>query len=64
LGPRGTGKTAWLRQTLPGALTFDLLDAQVYTRLLANPALLGEQVPAEHRGWVLVDEVQRVCRRR
>jgi predicted AAA+ superfamily ATPase len=60
LGPRGTGKTAWIRQTLPDALTFDLLDAQVYTRFLANPALLADLVPATHRGWVVIDEVQRV----
>jgi predicted AAA+ superfamily ATPase len=49
-----------MRQALPAALTFDLLDAQVYTRLLANPALLADLVPADHRDWVVVDEVQRV----
>jgi len=59
-GPRGTGKTAWVRARRPGALTFDLLDARVYTRLTANPQLLGELVPAEHREWVVIDEVQRV----
>jgi len=59
-GPRGTGKTAWLRQTLPDALWFDLLDARVYTRLLASPDQLGEQIPRSYRGWVVIDEVQRV----
>ncbi|MBI4702309.1 MAG: ATP-binding protein [Deltaproteobacteria bacterium] len=58
-GPRGTGKTAWLRQTFADAPSFDLLDAHVHTRLLANPSLLGELVPAAHRGWVVVDEIQR-----
>lgn len=58
-GPRGTGKTAWVGATLPGALTFDLLDASVYGRLLPNPGLLGEQIPASFKGWVVVDEVQR-----
>jgi predicted AAA+ superfamily ATPase len=58
-GPRGTGKTAWLGRTFPDAPRFDLLDASVYTKLLANPALLGELVPRSHRGWVVVDEVQR-----
>ena len=60
LGPRGTGKTAWARATFPDALTFDLLDAQLYLRLVANPALLSELVPQRYRGWVVVDEVQRV----
>jgi predicted AAA+ superfamily ATPase len=58
-GPRGTGKTAWVRARLPAAITFDLLDARVYTRLTANPHLLGEWVPAPHRDWVVIDEVQR-----
>ena len=59
-GPRGTGKTAWLGQTLPDALVFDLLDAATYTTLLAAPGKLGERIPRDYRGWVVVDEVQRV----
>lgn len=60
LGPRGTGKTAWVKAACPGALTFDLLDARLYARLLANPTLLGELIPAAHRDWIVIDEVQRV----
>jgi len=59
-GPRGVGKTAWLRQQFPGALLFDLLDHHVYTQLLASPDRLGDQIPLGYKGWVLVDEVQRV----
>jgi predicted AAA+ superfamily ATPase len=58
-GPRGTGKTAWVKAVCPGALRFDLLDAHVYARLLANPAALGDLIPASHRDWVSIDEVQR-----
>ena len=47
-GPRGVGKTAWLHQRLPDALFFDLLDAGVYTRLLAAPSRLGDEIPT---GW-------------
>lgn len=31
-GPRGTGKTAWVKQHFPEALYFDLLDDDLYTR--------------------------------
>jgi predicted AAA+ superfamily ATPase len=59
-GPRGTGKTAWVRSTFPDALTFDLLDAGVYARLLARPTLLSDLIPAHYAGWVVIDEVQRI----
>lgn len=59
-GPRGVGKTAWAREQFPDALFFDLLDHQTYTQLLAAPQRLGDWIPQGHRGWVVVDEVQRV----
>lgn len=59
-GPRGVGKTAWAHERLPHALFFDLLDHQTYTQLLAAPQRLGDQIPQRHRGWVVVDEIQRV----
>jgi predicted AAA+ superfamily ATPase len=54
------GKTAWVRQQFPGALFFDLLDHHVYTQFLASPERLGDQIPQGYKGWVVVDEVQRV----
>ncbi|OGX37540.1 MAG: ATPase [Omnitrophica WOR_2 bacterium RIFCSPHIGHO2_02_FULL_52_10] len=59
-GPRGVGKTAWVRNQFPDALFFDLLDHQTYTQLLAAPQRLGDQIPQGYKGWVVVDEVQRV----
>ena len=59
-GPRGVGKTAWLRARFPDALFFDLLDADTYTRLLAAPTRLGDEIPAGYRGWVVLDEIQRL----
>ena len=59
-GPRGVGKTAWLRGRFPDALTFDLLNDRVYTRLLAAPGRLGEEIPGDYDGLVVVDEIQRV----
>jgi len=59
-GPRGVGKTAWLRERFPDVPFFDLLDADTYTRLLAAPSRLGDEVPAGYHGWVVVDEIQRL----
>jgi predicted AAA+ superfamily ATPase len=59
-GPRGVGKTAWLRERFRDALFFDLLDADTYTRLLAAPARLADQIPAGYAGWVVLDEIPRL----
>jgi predicted AAA+ superfamily ATPase len=59
-GPRGVGKTAWVRQQFPRAPFFDLLDHATYTQLLAAPDRLADRIPAGYAGWVVVDEVQRV----
>ena len=58
-GPRGVGKTAWAHEQFSDALFFDLLDHPTYTQLLAAPQRLGDQIPQGHKGWVVVDEVQR-----
>jgi len=59
-GPRGVGKTAWLRARFPDALVFDLLESETYTRLLATPSRLADQIPSAYKGWVVLDEIQRV----
>lgn len=59
LGPRGTGKSYWIRHSLPGVQYFDLLDEDVYARLLRRPRQLGEEV-ADDAKIVVVDEIQRV----
>lgn len=61
-GPRGTGKTTWLRETMPDALWLDLLDPAEYREMGAYPERLRELVlgsPASQRD-VVIDEVQRV----
>ena len=60
LGRRGVGKTAWLRVALPDALYVELLDHHEYSRLLAAPESLADRIPADHRDWVVLDEIQRV----
>jgi predicted AAA+ superfamily ATPase len=59
-GPRGTGKTTWLRQRFPDALYLDLLDASLHTELLAHPDRLRGLVPPRNPDWIVIDEVQRV----
>ncbi len=59
-GPRGTGKSTWLRQVLGKARWYDLLHSEVYFRLLAEPAQFRREVEAIGSGWVVVDEVQRI----
>jgi predicted AAA+ superfamily ATPase len=60
-GPRGTGKTTWLRQVLPDALWFDLLRTQTFLALSRQPEAFRQQVEARPEGaWVVVDEVQRL----
>jgi predicted AAA+ superfamily ATPase len=59
-GPRGTGKTAWLRSQLTDALVFDFLQSGTYQRLSAAPDRLAEMIPEDHAGWVVLDEIQRV----
>jgi predicted AAA+ superfamily ATPase len=60
-GPRGTGKTTWLRQRFSDALFIDLLLPQTYRRLRARPERLLEMVAgAQPAATVVVDEVQRV----
>jgi predicted AAA+ superfamily ATPase len=60
-GPRGTGKSTWLRTVLPGARWYDLLHTDVYVGLLADPSAFRREVEALPSGaWVVVDEVQRV----
>lgn len=59
-GPRGTGKTTWVRTTFPGALYLDLLEAEVFNDLLANPQRLERMIPKGFRDWIIIDEVQKI----
>lgn len=60
-GPRGTGKSTWIRHALPDALVIDLLQPDVARELAARPERLRDLVrAAPGRATVVVDEVQRV----
>jgi hypothetical protein len=38
-GPRGVGKSFWLRKKLPGVLTFDLLHAATQLEFTRDPSI-------------------------
>jgi predicted AAA+ superfamily ATPase len=61
LGPRGTGKSTWLRARWPQALTLDLLDAATQRGLQARPERLEALIAGRPEAdTVVIDEVQRV----
>lgn len=59
-GPRGTGKTTWVNSTFPEAIYLDLLEAEIFNDLLANPQRLENFIPKDFKDWVIIDEVQRI----
>lgn len=59
-GPRGTGKSTWVRGAFPDSLYLDLLESELYHQLLASPQRLDALVPRDHHGWIVIDEVQRI----
>ncbi len=58
-GPRQTGKTFLIRQTLRGVKIYDLLDTTVFLALSQNPGRLSQELAPEDR-MVVIDEIQRL----
>jgi uncharacterized protein len=62
-GPRGTGKSTWVRMRFPDAHRIDLLDEALYQDYLARAGLFADELRALPPGaTVCVDEVQRLPR--
>lgn len=59
-GPRGVGKTTWLKAHYPQATYLDLLEFELYRELLANPGRLERYLPETPDALVIIDEVQRI----
>lgn len=59
-GPRGTGKTTWVKTVFPQALYLDLLESELFVDLLANPQRLENLIPKGFDNWIIIDEIQRV----
>lgn len=59
-GPRGTGKSTWVQSAFKGSVYLDLLESELYTLLLAAPQRLETLIPPAYKGWIVIDEIQRV----
>lgn len=60
-GPRGTGKTTFLKQKFGNAKYYDLLDSDLSTELTIRPKLIREEILAQKPGVVIIDEIQKVA---
>ncbi len=61
LGPRGTGKSTFLRQFLPPAQFLDFLDPEIFRHYKAKPELFRELVDGNPSTKIFVlDEIQKI----
>jgi uncharacterized protein len=67
LGPRGTGKTSFLKKIINehnNVLQIDLLNESLFGRYVKNPSLLASETKAllgaQNSGLIFIDEVQRI----
>lgn len=61
LGPRGTGKSTWLKKHYSHAKVINLLDEGLYQDYLSNISLFYEELKTlPENSWVVVDEIQRL----
>lgn len=59
-GSRGTGKTTWLKTHFSDAIYLDFLRPELLRRLQGSENRLEEYIPSDYKGWVIMDEVQKV----
>lgn len=58
-GPRQTGKSAWIRRSLPTVRNYDLLDSSTYLSLSRDPGRLAQELGPSDAA-VVIDEIQRL----
>ncbi len=59
-GPRGTGKTSWLKSHYKSAPFFDLLEGDTLFDLSQSSKNLELRIGEKHRGVVIIDEIQKL----
>lgn len=60
LGPRGTGKTFWVKASMPNAIYINLLDSEKYLALASLPKRIEEFIPPNFTDWIVIDEIQKI----
>jgi uncharacterized protein len=59
-GPRGSGKSTWLRRAYPGALYLDLLDPVTLRDLSSRPERLSDAIAkSSAKQTIIIDEIQK-----
>lgn len=58
-GPRATGKTTLIEESLPNAQVIDLLHSKTYSTLVRNPSALAEII-TDPKKIIVIDEVQKI----
>lgn len=59
LGPRQTGKTSLIRETLSDCRIYNLLEFETFLRLNQDPSRLRSELKG-YRGTVVIDEIQKM----
>jgi predicted AAA+ superfamily ATPase len=60
-GPRGVGKSTWLKMLFPNSPYFDLLDQNLQMELSANPANFEAGIAGRKDAeWIVIDEIQKL----
>jgi len=59
-GPRGTGKTHWVKSAFPNAIYIDLLEESTFQSFLKSSSHLDKMIPDGFDDWIIIDEVQKV----
>ena len=59
-GPRGTGKTSWLKEAVPTGFYIDLLNQDTFFSLTQDPHQIVQMIPKNFKDWIIIDEVQKI----
>jgi uncharacterized protein len=59
-GPRGTGKTTWLKNNFSNSIYLDLLESKLNRILSSQPEKLENYIPKNYKNWIILDEVQKI----
>lgn len=61
LGPRGTGKSTYIKEYIKPDFTIDLLKTSTFRELLKNPSLIEEMIAHVPEGRIVfIDEIQKI----